>query len=601
MKTIKKIVKVKFTKFLFFFIGLASTGWFLVRVIPKPSRASYPCMRAAAPFMSAFVLTLLALSGSVSAYLRFHLLAKQRRFTAAAFFGVIALFCVVMISGVNPLNSFAFSPFSSARISFTPNDPIGIPRGIYPGRVVWAHDTNAAVWDGSSGYWWSESNTPTENSQKMVEASILALTGTQSASAAWDTLFKHFNFVKHGSATGYEATEKIAIKVNMNNATSHDDNNQINGTPSLIYALVATLVEDANVPQNNIIVTDPSRFITNNIYTKCTADFPDVVFEDYVGGEGRTKSTYVDNAIPFSIDNGTQATGIATCMIEATYIIDMAQLKGHIGQGVTLSAKNLFGATSITSDAGTNINDLGYHTNFNQDQTGKDIYLTFTDFLGHKDLGEKTVLFMIDALYGCEELWGTPVNKFQMAPFNGHWTASLFVSQDGVAIDAVGIDFLTTEFPDLADAAHCDKYLVEAAQAPDAPSGTIYDPERDGTPCISLGVLEHWNNATDKKYSGNLGTGPGIELIYVIPGMTPIKQSAVPRVNAQASISIIHNTLQIVGAQPGETYSVFDLHGKTLFKNYSVDKVINLQTLPGGNYCVRINSDGSRVSHFFVQ
>jgi hypothetical protein len=28
--------------------GLASLIWFLVRVVPKPSRASYPCQRAAA-------------------------------------------------------------------------------------------------------------------------------------------------------------------------------------------------------------------------------------------------------------------------------------------------------------------------------------------------------------------------------------------------------------------------------------------------------------------------------------------------------------------------------------------------------------------------
>jgi hypothetical protein len=31
-------------------IGLLSTLWFLLRVIPKPSRASYPCMQLAAPF-----------------------------------------------------------------------------------------------------------------------------------------------------------------------------------------------------------------------------------------------------------------------------------------------------------------------------------------------------------------------------------------------------------------------------------------------------------------------------------------------------------------------------------------------------------------------
>jgi hypothetical protein len=31
----------------------------------------------------------------------------------------------------------------------------------------------------------------------------------------------------------------------------------------------------------------------------------------------------------------------------------------------------------------------------------------------------------------------------------------------------------------------------------------------------SLGVHEHWNNAQDKKYSRNLKTGAGIELVAV--------------------------------------------------------------------------------------
>jgi hypothetical protein len=31
----------------------------------------------------------------------------------------------------------------------------------------------------------------------------------------------------------------------------------------------------------------------------------------------------------------------------------------------------------------------------------------------------------------------------------------------------------------------------------------------------SLGVHEHWNNPTEKKYSRNLGSGNGIELVAV--------------------------------------------------------------------------------------
>jgi len=47
---------------------------------------------------------------------------------------------------------------------------------------------------------------------------------------------------------------------------------------------------------------------------------------------------------------------------------------------------------------------------------------------------------------------------------------SLFVSKHDVAIDAVGIDFLKSEWKDLPDMLYCEKYLVEAAQADNPPS-----------------------------------------------------------------------------------------------------------------------------------
>jgi hypothetical protein len=53
------------------------------------------------------------------------------------------------------------------------------------------------------------------------------------------------------------------------------------------------------------------------------------------------------------------------------------------------------------------------------------------------------------------------------------------------------------------------------ALAPNAPSKTIYDPAKTGKSLASLGVHEHWNNATDKKYTRNLGKGAGIELVNV--------------------------------------------------------------------------------------
>ena len=48
----------RWAKTVFPIFGLFSLIWFLFRVIPKPSRATYPCMRVAFPMASTFVVWL---------------------------------------------------------------------------------------------------------------------------------------------------------------------------------------------------------------------------------------------------------------------------------------------------------------------------------------------------------------------------------------------------------------------------------------------------------------------------------------------------------------------------------------------------------------
>jgi hypothetical protein len=76
---------------------------------------------------------------------------------------------------------------------------------------------------------------------------------------------------------------------------------------------------------------------------------------------------------------------------------------------------------------------------------------------------------------------------------------------------------LSTEWPDVAGRSGVDDYLHEAALANDPPSGTFYDPDHATATkrLASLGVHEHWNNPQEKRYSRNLGTGEGIELVSV--------------------------------------------------------------------------------------
>ena len=64
----QQIKKTLIFKVLFIATGVLSTIWFLIRVIPKPSRATYPCIRTVTPIMSSFVIYLIAISGSVLAF-----------------------------------------------------------------------------------------------------------------------------------------------------------------------------------------------------------------------------------------------------------------------------------------------------------------------------------------------------------------------------------------------------------------------------------------------------------------------------------------------------------------------------------------------------
>ncbi len=187
------------------------------------------------------------------------------------------------------------------------NKPIGTARGLFPGRVVWVHDTLASKWDGTTGFWWDDKYTSQPEVINMLSNALISLTGKSNENKSWNELFRYFNFTKKNARRGYSKGEKIAIKINENNTDAHADNNNINASPQLVYALIRSLILYAKVPQKNITVFDASRFITDNVFNKCHSEFPDVLFVDNAGGDGRMKSDYVENAIKYSVDNGQLA------------------------------------------------------------------------------------------------------------------------------------------------------------------------------------------------------------------------------------------------------------------------------------------------------
>ncbi len=527
-------------RWLFPLTGLLALIWFLIRVIPKPSRATYPCQRAAFPLASGFVVWLLGLAGSAAACRRASRLFARAQYVAAGICVMVAV-SFAWMTLVTDARSANAPPASDPPVA---NEPIGEAKGIHPGRVAWIHDAKAATWPGDDGittkpYWHSDACTNPQEVEKMLSEALRTLTGASSDYAAWDALFRNFNEQMGRGNRGYQPGEKIGIKTNfvvMNNSNngvkSQDRMDQIDSSPQLAIALLTQLTEIAGVEPNKISIGDPSQVMPNYWYNMVEPNCPGVLYlsRGDVSLPGRTKMTF-DNTAPFywSDPDPSHFQGvkkqdyIPTQFSQARYFINFAVLKSHTQNGITVTAKNHYGSLRLPTASGY----YNMHWTRAWETPGMGHYRALVDLIGHPKLGGKTLLFMIDGLYGGRGWDARPI-RWKMPPFNNQWPASIFLSQDPVAIDSVAYDFLRSEwntyypgagqydtinlngYPQMSGT---EDYLHEAALVPNPPSGTVYDPNHDGGLTQSLGVHEHWNNSIDKQYSRNLDpNGTGIEL-----------------------------------------------------------------------------------------
>jgi hypothetical protein len=97
-----------------------------------------------------------------------------------------------------------------------PKEPIGVPQGYKPGRVVWSWNANATE-KNLDGYWWEIQNNNQLVIDQMFSQGIQKLTDSDDDYTSWDLLFKHFNEEHGHGQIGYQSGEKIAIKINLNN------------------------------------------------------------------------------------------------------------------------------------------------------------------------------------------------------------------------------------------------------------------------------------------------------------------------------------------------------------------------------------------------
>jgi len=550
-------------------MGLAALIWFLIRVIPKPSRASYPCQKAAFPIASGFVLWLTGLLGAGVA------LGKGRQLLVRARY-LLALTCLV-IAGVLAYQAWNAAPERAARAAGSygnaalPNHPIGVAKGIFPGRVTWVYDRNATNWDGVEvpstgnkntdgnlrGYWGTSSvaggdltGTFTNQTEvnHMFSQNLQWLTGTTSDAAAWGALFTYFNAAHGKGAVGYAGGEQIMIKVNWttsnaggagaittsgaNAGVMANDRRYVEPSPELLIALLHELVYVAGIPQGRITIGDTTGDWPKHVYNKVIAGedaqhpLASVIYIGKHNGAGAIPYQHAvspsADELHFSApaaaqvtDSGgavTSKTYVPDCYESASYLINMALMKTHALAGVTLCAKNHYGSMIRTPNA------AGYfstHKSLANVSSNAGSYRAVVDLGGHPKIGGNTMLCIMDALWGGYD-WSevAPPQLWKSAPFNNHWLSSIMMSQDPVALDSVCYDIWLAEnaaatLPALSGGMTPANSGVEDYMYEEALANAPLSGITympDGThPLASLGTHEHWRSTSAHLYSRNLG------------------------------------------------------------------------------------------------
>jgi uncharacterized protein (DUF362 family) len=390
-------------------IGIAALVWVLIRTGRKPSRVVYPCQKAALITSWAF------LGAPVFAAIVAGRWKRPVAWTAVALatgWAVLALGGAALLGGGGEIGDWT---------------PASTPQWLlrdrpFEGRVVEVHDPDATSWDYSTGYYGDYVDQDIVDA--MVTAGLLELTDEHTVVGAWGRLIPEF-------APG----EKLAIKVNFNNASADPPDNEIDALIHPVNALVGGLLE-FGFAASDITVYDvthayhngemPQRFIDGS-------EYPGVNFVKYVGNPSAFSDTAV---IHFDPPSGSISDRpVAQVLVDADYVISMPIIKRHDYAGVTLSFKNHLGSFDDCMQVHDEVftGGSGYDPSYN----------ALIDIFLNRHIGGKTVLVLCDALYGnYEHLWGPPTPWPQ---YGNDAPSRIILGADAVATDCVCHDILYRE------------------------------------------------------------------------------------------------------------------------------------------------------------
>lgn len=239
------------------FLALIATLWFLVRVIPKPSRITYPCQRASLSML--FMKTGIVFSTFVTSTTSFIQRKSVKTFSVLVLVGVVLVEPATMMYYRYKYDSMNIAPLTLQDMFFE-----------FPSnRVARVHSDEATSWDFNTGYYWE--NVDQSVIDRMVEEGVKALTDSTDAQSAWQEIM-----------TNYTLGDEVGIKINGNDWWNNDDR-EIDSLPQLTNSIIKGL-KSIGVPEVDIHIVEntyPSRGLRRmrDYYTTIiTAEYPNVIF-----------------------------------------------------------------------------------------------------------------------------------------------------------------------------------------------------------------------------------------------------------------------------------------------------------------------------------
>jgi uncharacterized protein (DUF362 family) len=334
------IAGINISSLVFFLAGLAALAWFLIRVIPKPSRAAYPCQQAAFPIASAFVIWLTGILASSFLFTRAKATWRRSKYVIAAvlFFLAMAVFMVTS-------TSLKHTPALAQAYIFTGNllgKPLPVMRDftrddslvVEPAAIVGIVKSSQA----------QAEDIDFDEITAMVNEAIDKAGGLEGIISNGDTVILKPNLVVSVDGT----------------ASAHQLNPEVNGitTDYRVVQAVVNIIRELN-PSGKIYVMEGSAMgstaanMTVLNYGQITGIDSMLCLENASGAWGDTTSVYLQGV---SLPPGkalyvgaNNRYWLHKLYYNADVVISMPVLKNHCYTGATGSVKNVgIGATPAT-------------------------------------------------------------------------------------------------------------------------------------------------------------------------------------------------------------------------------------------------------------